>query len=623
MKKILGAAAVVALLVICLSIPRFHSSHAPHSAARALPVHFEPSGDAAGFAARGAGFALELGDGGARLQFSRGASSAALALQLEGAQLGAARPENLLPGVSNYFLGEDPRNWRRGVPHYARVRYENVYPGVDLVYYGAEGQLEYDFLLAPGADAGLIRMRYDGARTVRLDAAGNLHVIVEGGELVHRRPVSWQWMDGARRSVDSAFRILRDAGRAVVSFELGDYDPTLPLTIDPVLSYATYLGGTDDNENLTAIVVDAAGAAYVAGNTTSIDFPTTPGAVQPARSNGFDAFVAKLDPAGTAFEYVTYLGGSSTEEALGLRVDAAGNAYLAGSTFSADFPVTVGAAQTTAGGVSDVFVAKLDAAGGALLYSTYLGGSGGEPANASLGGFEIDASGDAFVYGTTDSTDFPVSANAPQPTRGIPNPGPFDQDAFLTRISAAGDAFTFSTYLGGTAIEEHDDDGLSGRLMAIDGAGSVWVAGTTESDDFPVTAGAFDTSYNGPANSDPGGGDVFVAHYDTNAGTLLYATYVGGAGDEYAVALQADAGGNTYLAAQTQSGDFPVTAGAPDSSYGGGGSDVALFKLDASGSALTYATYLGGGLNETPRQIRLNPNGALTVAGETRSPDFP
>src|SRR5262245_10190532 len=413
-----GAAvlAIASSLFVALRSPAGPAA-APPTAAQAfgkLPAHFEPGEQPDTWTVRRAGLQLQLEGSGADIRLNRGAASSSLALTLEGAAPRATRPENLLPGVSNYFLGDDPRAWRTGVPHYARVRYVEVYPGIDLVYYSAAGELEYDFLLAPGANAADIRMSYDGAKSMHVDAAGDLRMAVDGGERVHRKPVTYQVVDGARHMVDSAFRILHEAGRDIVSFALGEYDVRLPLTIDPVLSYATYLGGTDNNEYVTTMAVDAAGALYVGGYTNSANFPTTAGVVQPARSASFDAFVAKLNPAGTAFEYVTYLGGTSIEEAHRIRIDAAGNAWLTGGTSSTNFPVTSGAAQTTFGGVRDVYVAKLNATGGALLYSTYLGGNGDEPANASVAGFEIDAAGDAYVYGTTDSTNFPVSANAPQ-----------------------------------------------------------------------------------------------------------------------------------------------------------------------------------------------------------------
>ena len=586
-----------------------------------LPAHFEPGTSPDTYTIRRAGLHLRLDADGADMMLTRGSGSSVLSLTLEGAAPRATRPENLLPGVSNYFLGDDPRAWRTGVPHYARVRYVEVYPGIDLVYYSADGELEYDFLLAPGADAARIRMSYDGAHAMHVDESGDLRIAIDGGEVVHRKPLTYQMVDGARRVVDSAFRILHEAGREFVSFSLGDYDARLPLTIDPVLSYATYLGGGDDVEAITAMVVDAAGAAYIAGQTNSVDFPVTAGVVQPARagSNGTDAFVAKLNPAGTAFEYVTYLGGAGQEDSFNLRVDAGGNAYVAGSTTSSNFPVTAGAAQVTYRSNTDLFVTRLNATGSVLLYSTYLGGNGDEPTSARLGGLEIDAAGDAYVYGTTSSSDFPVSPGAPQATRGNTNPVQYDEDAFVTRINAAGTAFTFSSYHGGAGFESTDDSNGESRAMGVDGTGTVWIGGNTESSDLPITAGAYDTTYNSPAGPNPAAGDFFVARFDTNAGTRVYSSYLGGGNAERFIGLLVDAGGNAYVAGGTESNNFPTTAGAPDSSYGGGNGDVAIAKLNPNGTALVYSTYFGGGLDELPEVLRLNANGELYVGGQTRT----
>ena len=614
MKKLLLPAAAVAATLAFLGFHEESPPAVPDKPYGSLPVHFEPASMAGTFVSRGRGFALELGTQGAQVHLARGTATAQVSLHLEGADAGQARPENLLPGVSNYFLGDDPRAWRTGVPHYERVRYENVYPGVDLVYYSVEGKLEYDFLLAPGTDPSRIRMSYEGADSVHVDAEGNLRVAVDGGELVHHRPVSYQVVDGARRSVESAFRILHIAGKAIVGFELGGYDPRLALTIDPVLSYATYLGGVDDNDEMETLAVDSAGALFVAGQTNSIDFPVTPGVVQPAHTGfgQFDAFVAKLNPAGTAFEYVTYLGGSQSELAHMLRVDSAGNAYLAGETASGNFPTSVGAAQTGNAGAQDIFVAKLNPTGTALLYSTYLGGTGGEPESSRLGGLAIDPSGDVILYGDTNSIDFPTSPGAPQTTRGNPNALQFDQDAFLTRINATGTAFVFSTYLGGSGFEEMGDPTQEHTLLVVDGAGTAWIAGTTESSDFPTSAGAFDSTFGGGLN------DGFVAHIDTNAASILYSTYIGGSGDDMSKSLDTDSSGNAYLAVETTSSNFPTTPGAADTTYAGGG-DIGVIKLNAAGSALVYGTLLGDGVADNPQVLRVDAAGRAYVAGETRS----
>ena len=392
-----------------------------------------------------------------------------------------------------------------------------------------------------------------------------------------------------RRELMDLFRRFRDQGRAVL-----------------VSSHIL--------DEMETLAVDSAGALYVAGQTNSIDYPVTPGAIQPAH-NGmgqFDAFVAKLNPAGTAFEYVTYLGGSQNERAHIVRVDAAGNAYVAGETDSVNFPTSAGAAQTTSGGAQDVFVAKLNPTGTALLYSTYLGGAGGEPESTRLGGLVIDASGDVIIYGDTNSLDFPTSPGAPQTTRGNPNALQFDQDAFLTRINADGTAFVFSTYLGGSGFEETGDPTQEHTLLEVDAAGTAWIAGTTESADFPASAGAFDATFGGGLN------DGFVAHIDTSAGSILYSTYIGGAGDDMVMSLDTDSAGNAYVAIETTSGDFPTTPGSADTTYAGGG-DIGVVKLNAAGSALVYGTLLGDGVADTPRVLRVDATGRAYIAGETRS----
>ena len=273
-------------------------------------------------------------------------------------------------------------------------------------------------------------MSYDGASSVRIDAAGDLRIAVPGGEVVHRRPRTFEVAeDGARRRVASAYRILRQSGRALVTFDIGRRNPRRPLIIDPVLNFATYFGGSNDPEQISAMVVDSAGSIYIAGHTTSNNFPVSGGAAQGTTGGGFDAFVTKLNSTGTAVLYSTYLGGASIEEVHALRVDAAGNASSPAPP-GPPTSTTAGAAQTTHGGNQDVFVSKLNAAGSALTYSTYLGGSESEPSSSRLGGFEIDGAGNAYVYGDTESSNFPTSAGAPQVTRGNANPGQYEKKFF-------------------------------------------------------------------------------------------------------------------------------------------------------------------------------------------------
>jgi hypothetical protein len=616
------AAVIVATAIAAAS---WRADRPPRAGFAQLPLHFEPSAVDGTYVARGRGYLLELDTDAARLHLSRPGGSASVALNLVGARTAQPKGEGALAGVSNYFVGNDPARWRSRVPHFERVRYAGLYPGIDLVYYGAGRELEYDFVVAPGASPASIRFAYEGASGLRIDDAGNLRVSVDGGELVHRKPVAYQQLaNGARKSIRGAFRLASNAAAAVASFDIGKYDTRLPLVIDPVLTYATYLGGTADNEQITTIAVDGAGAVYIAGTTLATDFPATGGAFDESFNGNFDVFVAKLNPQATALEYATYLGGNAFEQADALRIDAAGNAYVAGYTDSANFPVSGSAPQGTHGGNRDVFVAKLNPQGTALQYATYIGGTNSEPANGVVAGFAVDVAGNAYVYGTTESTDLPTTAGAPQTARGNPNSGQFDEDTFLTKVNAAGTAFAFSTYNGGSAIDATNEAvQVEAAQLRLDDNGSAWVIGTTESADFPTTAGAFDTTFGGPAGGNPGGGDAFVTRFDTVASTRAYSTYLGGTGDELGEAIAVDATGNAYVSMRTGSTNFPVTAGAFDTGYNGGNTDVAVAKVNPAGSALVYATYLGGSNVEASAALRVDVAGSVFVAGSTQSTNFP
>src|SRR5438128_1033575 len=316
-----------------------------------------------------------------------------------------------LPGRSNYFVGDDPKKWRANVPTYAKVEYRDVYPGVNLVYYGNQRQLEHDFVVSPGADPKIITLAFEGVDGVAIDGLGDLVLRADGGEVRLRKPFVYQDHDGQRAVIPT--RYVLKAERQV-AFEVAPYDATKPLIIDPVLVYSTLLGGSNDDRGF-GIAVDAAGNAYVTGGTGSSDFPTTAGAFQTTLGGGSDAFVTKLDPTGTALVYSTYLGGSSGDFANGIAVDATGSAYVTGTTLSADFPTTPGAAQTTfGGGLVDAFVTKLNPTGSALVYSTYLGGGGSDQGF----GIAVDTSGNAYVTGSAVAMNFPTTPGASQTTSG-------------------------------------------------------------------------------------------------------------------------------------------------------------------------------------------------------------
>jgi hypothetical protein len=349
----------------------------------------------------------------------------------------AARLEgkNIQGGRSHYLLGNSEAAWHTNVDSYSRVELQQPYPGVNLVYYGNRNQLEYDFVVAPGADPTVIGLSFGGASAMRVDGRGDLVLRINDGELRHRKPRAYQTIDGIEREVFSRY-IVR--GKLEVGFELGTYDRSRPLVIDPVLSFSTYLEGSGD-DRAYGIAVDPAGCAYIVGETGSVDFPKA-GAAQTAFGGYTDVFVSKLNATGTALVYSTYLGGSSRDSGRAIALDAAGNAYITGFTYSRNFPVTAGAAQSSPGGASAVFVAKLNPSGSALLYSTYLRGSGSDYGTA----IAVDSSGSAYVTGYTSSLDFPITAGAFQTTFGGGG-----SDAFVAKLNSSGSALNYSTYLWG------------------------------------------------------------------------------------------------------------------------------------------------------------------------------
>jgi hypothetical protein len=553
-----------------------------------------------------------------------------------------------LPGKSNYFLGNDPKKWRTNLSTYAKVRYENVYPGIDLVYYGNQRQLECDFIVAPGADPRAVRFAVDtgtadpDALRLRVTPDGDLLMATDGGEIRFRKPVVYQiksaggsqqaavalnhqsaidnrqFLDGGYvlRSPESRTRNSRLENRQLtignhqseIGFEIARYDPSRSLIIDPVLSYSTYLGGSDVDE-AAAITVDGSGYAYLMGDTTSADFPTFPIANPEQRANAglSDIFVTKIDTATAGLPpiYSTYLGGSADDTAYqyggGIAVDGDGNAYITGGTSSTDFPTTAGAAapfQGTLGGGFDAFVAKLDQTGSTLVYSTYLGGS----AFDFGGGVAIDSLGNAYVAGQTYSPteDFPL-LNPLQPSFGG------SSDAFVASLNPTGSDLNYSTYLGGSA----DDFAYS---MAVDGTGNAYVTGRTYSANFP-TVNAYQDTFGGVA-------DAFVAKVSANGTSLLYSTYLGGSALDGGVGIATDSSGDAYVTGWTYSSNFP-TVGTMQGRGLTGSEDVFITKVDPSGSGLVYSTSLGGTSDDAGYSIAVDSSGNAYVTGNTSSTDFP
>ncbi len=508
----------------------------------------------------------------------------------------------------NYFIGSDPAQWQTDVPTYGQVVYHNLYPGVDLRYGGQAGALKYTFVVQPGADVSQIRLAYGGAAGLRLDEAGNLLILAGGRELKDARPYAYQEIGGRRVEVETEFVLhgVRTYGFAVQSA----YDPRHPLVIDPVLItllYSTYLGGSGFDEG-KSIAVDGAGNVYVTGRTSSTDFPTK-NAYQGDQGDA-DAFVTKIDPAqsgAASLLYSTYLGGSNMDEGNSITVDESGHAYVTGDTLSTNFP-TKNAYQSNQAAGTDAFVAKLNAAGNALLYSTYLVGSGYDYSYD----IAVDGFGNAYVTGSTRSTDFPTQKPYQGTHGGI-------YDAFVAKIDTtqSGHAsLVYSTYLGGSEWDE-------GYGIALDGAGNAYVAGNTRSTDFPTQ-----NPYQGTCGGCPTYFDAFVTKIDTTqsgAASLVYSTYLGGSGSDYGSGIALDGAGNAYVTGSTGSTDFP-TQNTYHDSLGGSSVDAFVTKIDTtqSGAAsLVYSTYLGGSEWDEGYGIAVDGTGNAYVTGGTLSTDFP
>ena len=548
-----------------------------------LPVSFEPNVGQAP-----AGVSYVVGGAGAAALTATGVVLQGSSKPVTLAFVGASPTARLTaldeqPGKANYLHGNDPSKWRTNVPTYAKVRSEQFYPGVDLVWYGRRQGLEYDLVVAPGADPGAVAFELDGAPSPRIDADGAL----VAGDVRLQRPLAYQEVGGALKPVASRY-VLRASGR--VAFELGDYDRALPLVIDPEIGYTYTFADASKDISIFGIAVDSTGAAYVAGRTRT---EGAGGVLTVA------AFVAKLNPEGTALVYSTTISGSSgSDEASDIAVDSAGNAYITGFAFSSNFPTTAGAFQTTKGspnGIQDAFVAKLGLAGDSFSYSSFLGGSNGTSGSE----IEIDASGNAYVTGFTQSSNFPTTTPSQGTFGGV-------RDAFLTKVNPGGSVKVYSTYLGGSQSD-------TGNGVAIDSSGNAYVVGVTTSTNFPITAGTIQST-NG------GGSDAFWAKYDS-AGQRVASSYLGGTGFDSANGIDVDTAGNSYLTGETASSEFPLVS--PVQSTIAGDRDVFVSALNPTGTELVFSTLYGGSQYDYGTAVALDRDGLLYAMGTTRSSNFP
>ncbi len=612
---------------------------------------------------------------------------AAPAASLEFQLMGAARKpavvgEDQLPTRVNYFIGNDRSKWRTNIPTYQRVRYQNVYPGIDLIYYGNHRQLEYDFVIAPHADPSQIDIGVRGADTVQLDSDGNLVLKIGSGELHFQSPIVYQEINGQRVPVQGSFGV-QSSGH--ITFHLASYDQNRPVVIDPVLVYGTYLGGSGDDQ-ASSLAVDSAGNAYVAGYTDSADFPSATLGSLP--SGATHVFVAKLNPTGSSLVYADYIGGNSQDYGYALVLDASNHVYVTGSTASSDFP-TVHPYQGIYPGSFNAFLTEISADGSSLLYSTYLGGNGSDTPSS----IAIDSSNDVFVAGNTTSSNFPV-VNAYQPAISANQGGMAGNYGFLTKFSPNGSSLIYSTYLSGNANVPYNCGGtpcwsapysaISG--IAVDGGGSAYVTGTTNTYNFPTTNGAYlttdsaqlngtvgflskfngsggldfstyfyeasglDTLMNaiavdasgsayvtGTASSDgtfpitttsicdpgvygPACGLAFVTKFDPTGSTLTYSTFLGPNNYSRTVAIALDANNDAFVTGSTSSNSFGIVNGVE--TYANG-SDILLAEIDPVASTEIFATYVGGSEDDSPVGIALDSNGNIYLAGSTDSTDFP
>ncbi len=516
-----------------------------------------------------------------------------------------------LPGKVNYLVGNDPKKWNTEIPTYSKIKYTEVYPDIDAVFYGNQKNMEFDFIVAPGADPKVIELAFEGADKIEVDEKGNLVLDIADSKLHLDKPYIYQEIDGNKQPVTGGYVLnpKSETGNSklpTVGFRVDGYDTAKPLIIDPIiLVYSTYLGG-NGGESGEAIAMDAAGHAIVTGTTSSINFPTV-GSLPPSVRGSGDVFVTKFFGDGSALIYSTYFGGSQSETGLDIAVDAADNVYLTGRTFSPDFP-TLNAVQPTRNGSSDAFATKLNSTGSAFVFSTYLGGSGNE--NVGEGGIAIDAAANVYVTGRTESNNFPTTPGAFQTT-----PGGGSVDAFVTKLDATGSSLVYSTLLGGNRSE------FGGTGVAADADGNAYVIGYTQSANFPTTPGAFQTTFGG------GGVDAYVVKLNPSGSALVYSTYLGGQDSEIGRGITLDANNQAYLTGGSRSPNFPTTPGAFQTSYRGGDFDVFVTKLNSTGSGLVYSTYIGGTGNlvngDLAESIAVDSAGNAHVTGATTSTDFP
>jgi hypothetical protein len=595
-----------------------------------LPLFFEASQKNSEFLAHAANSEFSVTADRAQILLRRSDGKiGTVQMQLIGAQTSAPiSGEAAQAGKINYFIG-DASQWRTGVPTFARVRVNEIYPGINLIWHGNAQNLEYDFNLSPGAKPETIAFRFSGAEKISLNLQGELVVSVDNGEMIQRAPMAFQTVNGQRREIKAGYKIL-DA--FTVGFAVANYDSQLPLVIDPVLSYSTYFGG-NFGDSAHAIALDQNGFIYIAGETLSTVFSNALPAgsfqsqFQGGRVKG-DAFIAKLDNAGTNLIYFTYLGGSADEVALGLAVNNTGNAFVTGYTDSTNFPVAHALYPNLSGklfqGVYpvDAFVTELSSNGSALVYSTYLGGNQADIGSA----IALDTDNTAYIAGYTFSTNFPVTANAFQKHLACTNSLFDNANAFVAAIAPGGTNLNYASFLGGTNFDEASS-------IALDPMHSVYVAGWTASTNFPTTNALIAFKYlDGSTNKKDSAFDAFVTKFQPGLTNLVYSTYLGGTNTDLAYGIAADASGNAYVVGATSSTNFPNTVVLPPfnsfvltniSFAVATNAFLTQIKWDGTNTTIGASILFGGRGNDIANGIALDSAGNIFIVGSASSTNFP
>ncbi|MGE0529049.1 MAG: SBBP repeat-containing protein, partial [Bdellovibrionales bacterium] len=516
-----------------------------------------------------------------------------------------------LPGVVNYLRGSDASAWLSNIPTFEVVHYHDLYDGIDLIVYSQDGKLQYDFIVKPFADPNQIRMNFADAQSVEINDLGQLILKVDDNELVQTAPVVYQETPDGVVAIRSRYTMAFGTQQVLITFT--GYDPSKEIIVDPVLDASTYFGGRAD-ESGRAIGTDASGNVYIAGWTDSDNLPTTSNAYQPNKERNTDAYIAKFNSNLTARLFATYLGGDEDDLANGLAIDSSGNVYVTGETRShgannrTAFPETNGSFSTGNQSNRDVFVSKISSGGTQLLYSGVIGANNDDIGYALV----LDSSNNAYITGQTSSTNFPTTTGVYQAARAG------STDAFVLKISADGSAISYATYVGGgTSNSNNNNDVDIGRDIKVDSGGSAYVVGYTNSNSFPTTSGAFQTSRSG-------GSDAFLFKLSSDASALVYSTYIGGRSDERGFGVFVDGNGDAFITGDTGSSNFPTTGGAFDTNYeAGNNNDAFVTKFNNTGTGLIYSTYLGGRSDDLGTKLVVDANGRAMVVGNTNSSNFP